>query len=91
MENILYSWYLRRVENSKILETYDDYNDENDGVLPERLAITNQTTIQVKLPEIARRSSGIQPKKCFIQFLLLIKIFSKKSSNFFIKIITIME
>ncbi len=68
MENILYSWYLRRVENSKILETYDDYNDENDGVLPERLAITNQTTIQVKLPDIARRSSGIQAKKCFFNF-----------------------
>ncbi len=57
------------MENSKIVETFDDYNDENDDVLPERYMTTNQTTIQAKLPEIARRSSGIQ-RKIFSNFYL---------------------
>jgi hypothetical protein len=61
MENILYSRHLRRVENSKIIETFDDYDDENDGRrLPERRSSIGRTTIEAKLPEIARRSSGIR-------------------------------
>lgn len=58
LENILYSRYLRRVENSRIVETYEEYEDKYDTILTEERIITHQTTIHAKLPEIARRSSG---------------------------------
>ncbi len=58
MENILYSRYLRRVESSKIVETFDEYEDESDVILTERPGTSNQTAVHAKLPEIARRFSG---------------------------------
>ena len=58
MENLLYSRYLRRVNSSEIVETFDEYEDESDVILSEIPIISSQTVISAKLPEIARRSSG---------------------------------
>jgi hypothetical protein len=66
LENILYSRYLRRVESSKILETFEEYQDQTDANLIERRVVTNHTAIHAKLPEIARRFSGIQRSLFFL-------------------------
>ncbi len=58
MENLLYSRYLRRVNSSEIVETFDEYEDGSDVILTEIPIISNQTAVSAKLPEIARRSSG---------------------------------
>lgn len=76
MENILYSRYLRRVENSKIVETYEEYEEKNNLNLTEKRVITNQTAVHAKLPEIARRLSGIN-KIFFVFVSKIFLIFSK--------------
>jgi hypothetical protein len=58
LENLLYSRYLRRVNSSEIVETFDEYEDGSDVILTEIPIISNQTAVSAKLPEIARRSSG---------------------------------
>ncbi len=58
MENLLYSRYLRRVNSSEIVETFDEYEDGSDVILTEIPIISNQTAVSAKLPEIARLSSG---------------------------------
>jgi hypothetical protein len=65
LENLLYSRYLQRVNNSKILETFDEYEDKSDAILTEGRIITNQTAVRAKLPEIARRLSGIARNSFF--------------------------
>ncbi|UJR27742.1 hypothetical protein I4U23_009017 [Adineta vaga] len=58
LENILYSWYLRRVECSKMIETFDEFDDDVSDITPdESQFVSNRTTIHAKLPEIARRFS----------------------------------
>jgi hypothetical protein len=74
LENILYSRYLQRVNSSKILETYDEYEDNIDVILTDKRIITNRTAVHAKLPEIARRLSGI--KRNPFSFSFLIEIFS---------------
>lgn len=59
MENILYSSYLQRVRSSKMITTYEEYEQRDEGIIPERSRNDIQTVIHAKLPEIARRSSGI--------------------------------
>ena len=91
MENILYSQHLRRVENAKIIETFDDYDDENERRLLERRRSIGRTTttIEAKLPEIARRSSGIQEQKNLFIFILIFS--TKKFCSIFVTIISTME
>ncbi|CAF0745918.1 unnamed protein product [Adineta ricciae] len=57
LENILYTWYLRRVESSKMIETFDEFNDESDIRVSDIRTISNRNLIHAKLPEIARRLS----------------------------------
>jgi len=59
LENTLYSSYLRRVRSSKMIATYEEYEERGESIIPERSRNDIQTVIQAKLPEIARRSSGI--------------------------------
>ena len=58
MENLLYSRYLRRVNSSKIIETFDDYANEYDIYLNDEHLNPNQNFVYPKLPKIVRRLSG---------------------------------
>jgi hypothetical protein len=68
LENLLYSRYLRRVNSSTVVETFDEYEDESDVIHTERDIPSNQTTISAKLPEIARRSSGNKQNPIVLSF-----------------------
>ncbi|CAF3556328.1 unnamed protein product [Rotaria sordida] len=57
LENLLYSRYLRRVNSSNIIETYDQYANENDIIEKELYINSNENILHSKVPKIARRLS----------------------------------
>ncbi|CAF1234388.1 unnamed protein product [Adineta steineri] len=57
LENELFYHYLRRIESSKIIEKFDDYEDEDDMDITDRYNSSDQSSVYAKLPEVARRSS----------------------------------
>ncbi|CAF0877260.1 unnamed protein product [Rotaria sordida] len=57
LENLLYSRYLRRVNSSNIIETYDQYANENDIIEKELYINSNENILHSKVPKVARRLS----------------------------------
>ncbi|CAF0736719.1 unnamed protein product [Rotaria sordida] len=57
LENLLYSRYLRRVNSSNIIETYDQYANENDIIEKELYVNSNENILHSKVPKVARRLS----------------------------------
>ena len=62
------------MNSSKIIETFDEYEDESDVTHIEKGIDSNQTSIYVKLPEIARRSSGNKQIFLFFSQFILFEI-----------------
>ncbi|CAF1021435.1 unnamed protein product [Rotaria sp. Silwood1] len=57
LENLLYSRYLRRVNSSNVMETYDQYASENKIIQKELSINSNKNVVHSRLPKIARRLS----------------------------------
>ncbi|CAF4388972.1 unnamed protein product [Rotaria sp. Silwood2] len=57
LENLLYSRYLRRVNSSNIIETFDQYASEDEIIQKELYINSNENSFRTKLPKIARRLS----------------------------------
>lgn len=58
LENVLYSWYLRRVECTKVLETFTEWEYEYDAEPSTRFDARMPVTMHTRLPDVARRLAG---------------------------------
>ena len=68
LENFLLARHLYRIRSSKILETFDDYVNENEMIKKEINLVLSERTLQPKLPKIMQRLSSKYVKLFFVYF-----------------------